>query len=52
MTKTGVAITTSELTRIRLSANPPRRMPASTPALMPMTISKTMAINASFTVVG
>ena len=52
ITKTGVAMTTSELTSIRLSRKPPRRMPASTPAAMPMTTSKTMAISASFTVVG
>ena len=52
MTKTGVAMTMSELTKIRLSAKPPRRMPATTPAEMPMTISKMIAITASLTVVG
>ena len=52
MTKTGMAMTNRVLTRTRLSMNLPLRIPASTPAMTPMIVSKTIAMPASFAVVG
>ena len=52
ITKSGIEINSRVLTVTRLSMNLPRRMPASTPALMPITVSMNTAIRPSLSVVG
>ena len=52
MTKTGMEMTTSVETRTRLSRNPFLRIPVSTPARTPSTVSNAMAMRASFSVTG
>ena len=52
MTNTGIEMTTRVDTRTRLSRNPPFLIPVSTPARMPMIVSKAIAMRASFAVTG
>ena len=51
MTKMGMEMTKSVLTRTRLSMNLPLRMPARTPAVMPMSVSQARAMRASLPVI-
>ena len=52
MTKIGIEITSRVLISTKLSTNRPFRMPARTPAEMPMMISQSTAMIASLIVVG